>query len=103
MVKPHAAPQSTQPSLKGGTSSTQETEESGVAQSQFVAFALTLSWQLALVVLIPIVGGYELDQATSSSPLWTLVGFGLAATGFALILWRIVQQVNKEQAKRKDS
>lgn len=40
----------------------------------FTSAAIGMSWQLALVVLIPILGGYKLDANLKTSPWWTLVG-----------------------------
>lgn len=57
--------------------------------------ALNMTWQLALVVLIPIVGGYLLDQRLSTSPWLTLVGAALAAAGFAAVLYRVVAEAGR--------
>lgn len=58
----------------------------------FLKLALEMTWQLALVVIVPIVGGYLLDKHFSSSPWLTLVGFALAAFGVFAVLHRIVSQ-----------
>lgn len=50
-----------------------------------------MSWQLAIVVLVPIVGGFELDNLFATSPLLLIVGFLLAITGFALVVRRQLQ------------
>ena len=57
----------------------------------FVSSAISMSWQMALAVLIPIVGGYYLDQYFNSSPWITLAGVVLA---FALVTL-IVKQTLK--------
>lgn len=61
------------------------------AKSVFVGMALDMSWRLALVVLIPIIGGFELDSKLGTTPLLTVVGFMLAMVGFGLVLWRTTQ------------
>lgn len=62
--------------------------------SQFINMALDMSWRLAVVVLVPIIGGYELDQRLDMTPWLTIVGFVLAMGGMAGVLWRMVQEVN---------
>lgn len=57
----------------------------------FVNMALEMSWQLALVVLIPILCGYELDNHFSTSPWLTLIGLLIAAVGVFGVLIRIVR------------
>lgn len=63
--------------------------------SVFVGMALDMSWRLALVVLVPIVGGYQLDQAMATTPLLTIVGFLAAMTGMALVMWSTLQKANQ--------
>jgi F0F1-type ATP synthase assembly protein I len=53
----------------------------------FVVMALDMSWRLTLIVLIPILGGFQLDKKLNTSPLFTLVGFVLAMAGTAYVLW----------------
>jgi hypothetical protein len=52
---------------------------------------LSMSWQLALVVLIPIVGGFELDKKLHTLPILTIVGFVLAMAGMSLVVWHQLQ------------
>ena len=52
---------------------------------------LSMSWQLALVVLIPIIGGFELDKKIHTTPLLTIVGFVLAMAGMSLVVWHQLQ------------
>jgi hypothetical protein len=56
-------------------------------QEFFVAVGM-MSWQLAIVVLVPIVGGFKLDGLLGSSPACTVVGFVLAMIGMSLVVWR---------------
>jgi F0F1-type ATP synthase assembly protein I len=57
-------------------------------RAEFMAAALTMSWQLAIVVLVPIVGGFELDKKLKSAPVLTIVGFFLALAGMSLVVRR---------------
>ncbi len=66
-------------------------QTSGDAQNQFFSAALSMSWQLAAVVLVPIIGGYELDRRLHMLPLLTIVGFLIAMVGFAGVVWRQMQ------------
>jgi len=69
-------------------------DQSGTTTNPKLAFmnaALSMSWQLALVVLVPVIGGFELDQKLGLTPLLTIVGFVLAMTGMALVVWRQLQ------------
>ncbi|HVX58466.1 MAG TPA: AtpZ/AtpI family protein [Candidatus Saccharimonadales bacterium] len=63
-------------------------------QSVFVAMALDMSWRLAIAVLVPIIGGFELDSHIGTTPLLTVVGFIIAMIGFGLVLWRTSQVAN---------
>jgi len=57
--------------------------------------ALDMSWRLAVVVLVPIIGGFKLDEHFKTSPLWIIVGFLLAMAGFALVIWQTFEAANK--------
>lgn len=61
----------------------------------FLNMALNMSWQLAVIVIVPIVGGYELDQHLKIAPWLTIVGFLLAAGGFVAVLFRVVAVANR--------
>jgi F0F1-type ATP synthase assembly protein I len=54
-----------------------------------------MSWRLAIVVLVPIIGGFELDKALKTTPLLTIIGFVLAMVGMAAITWQAVQAANR--------
>lgn len=72
-------------------------------KQQFLAAVVSMSWQLAIVVLIPVVGGFKLDEHTKSSPLWTIVGFVLAMIGMAIVVQRAVKEVSPPTSKGKTS
>ena len=61
----------------------------------FVSMALDMSWRLAVVVLVPIIGGFELDKQFNTSPLLVVVGFILAMGGMGLVMWQTVQAANE--------
>jgi len=74
---------------------TQPVEKTKSPSGVFVAMALDMSWRLAAAVLVPIIGGFELDKHLNTSPLLTIVGFLLAMAGMALVMWQTVQAANQ--------
>lgn len=54
-----------------------------------------MSWQLAIVVLVPILGGVALDKAFKTSDVYTLIGLALALIGSGVVMWRTVQAANR--------
>jgi hypothetical protein len=94
MGKSSAAPQSSTPhSLKGGDGSVPLSLKN-TQRSAFVFMALNMSWQLALVVLIPVIAGVQLDKKFNTS-FMTFVGLGVAFVGSALVMWRTMQTANR--------
>lgn len=76
----------------GGTSPQSDTTaKTRSPKAQFLMAALNMSWQLAIVVLVPIIGGYELDKKLNTVPALTVVGFIVAMTGMGLVVWRQLQ------------
>lgn len=57
--------------------------------------AAHMTWQLAIVVLVPIIAGVKLDKANGTNNLWTFVGLGVAVVGSALVMWRAVRAANR--------
>jgi di/tricarboxylate transporter len=55
---------------------------------EFLAATLNMSWQLAIIVLVPILGGFGLDQKLHTLPILTIVGFVLAMLGMGTVVWR---------------
>ena len=53
--------------------------------------ATDMSWRLAIAVLVPIVGGYELDKHLRTTPALTIVGFIVAMAGLFFILKRTLE------------
>jgi hypothetical protein len=61
----------------------------------FLVSAANMSWQLAIVVIVPIAGGATLDKHLNSGHLWLFVGLALAAVLATAIMWRTVQMANR--------
>jgi F0F1-type ATP synthase assembly protein I len=53
--------------------------------------AANMSWQLAIVVLLPIFVGYKLDQRLHVLPVFTIIGLVMAMFGTAIVLRRQLQ------------
>ena len=64
-------------------------------QSVFVGMALDMSWRLAAVVLVPIIGGYELDSHLGTTPFITVLGFLVAIGGVVIVMRQTVRAANK--------
>ena len=58
----------------------------------FLLASLDMSWRLAIVVLVPIVGGFYIDKALGMLPVFTILGFFVAMAGMALVVWRQVKE-----------
>ncbi len=61
----------------------------------FVGMALDMSWKLAIVVLVPIIGGFKLDEALDKSPLLTITGFLVAMTGMGIVMRQTYSAANQ--------
>lgn len=63
--------------------------------SVFIGAALDMSWRLAIVVLVPVIGGYELDQRWRMAPWLTSLGFLLAVVGMVVVLRQMLRDVSR--------
>lgn len=86
-------PATTPTSIEGGTDT--GAQKDNTARQQFVAAVANMSWQLAGVVLIPVVGGFEIGKALGAPTAGVLVGLGIALVGSIAVMWRIVRAANR--------
>lgn len=91
MSKPTAT---AKPSSTLKTAKNQEAAANGPRQ-QFLMAALNMSWQLAIVVLVPIIGGVELGRALKHSTAFTIGGLVVAFFGSGVVMWRAMQAANR--------
>ena len=70
---------------------------------QFFTAVIDMSWQMALVVLIPVVGGFKLDNKLDTLPMFTISGFVLAMAGMGLVVRRQLKQFGVGPRERKGS
>lgn len=76
---------------------------SGKARSNraiLVIAAVDMSWRLAIAVLVPIIGGFELDKHLGTAPALTIIGFLLAMAGLFFILKSTVAKANQRFESR---
>jgi F0F1-type ATP synthase assembly protein I len=98
-MKQTKAPQATpSPRQEVTTTPGDKADKTTNPTSLFIGMALDMSWRLAIVVLVPIVGGFKLDEALDMTPLLTIVGFLLAMSGVALVCWKTLQAANQATA-----
>jgi hypothetical protein len=64
-------------------------------QRQFVNMALNMMWQLAVVFLVPVVVGAQLDKALDSGHTCVYIGLGVAVIGSVAIMWHAMQVANR--------
>ncbi|HET9174338.1 MAG TPA: AtpZ/AtpI family protein [Candidatus Saccharimonadales bacterium] len=65
----------------------EEQRKSGTPTSLFFSMGLDMSWRLALSVLVPLVGGAELDKHFKTTPILLILGF-LIAIGLSIVTIR---------------
>lgn len=58
----------------------------------FLLAALDMSWRLAVVVLVPILGGFQLDKLLDTLPALTIIGFIIAMGGMGFVVWRAIKE-----------
>lgn len=69
--------------------------ETAAYRGAMVALTLSLSWQLAVIVLVPLVGGYKLDARFHTMPWLTLLGLMVALAGMILVVKRVLRRLNE--------
>ncbi len=67
---------------------------SGRSVTSSAAIALGMSWQLLVVIVLPLVGGHVLDGRTHMSPVWTVVGMVVSLVGTIVVVRQAMQQLN---------
>lgn len=72
-------------------------------RSAFRGAAIGMSWQLAVIVLVCILGGYKLDDMTGSSPVFTLIGLVLALAGSIVVIRSALSKMNNFEVKSDDN
>lgn len=68
------------------------------ARKQFLTAAMNMGWQLAGMVIVPVVIGVKLDDHFQTTPSYTLAALFLAIGGVIMVVRGTINQVNREQA-----
>lgn len=89
-MKKTTAPTTPSPHKKAARVAAKPDVQNNYRKDFFVA-AANMSWQLAVVVLVPIIGGFELDQRFDTLPALTIAGFLVAMAGMGLVVWHQLQ------------
>ncbi|HUC79097.1 MAG TPA: AtpZ/AtpI family protein [Candidatus Saccharimonadales bacterium] len=77
---------------KGQISDAQNTNNG----SSLLNATIQMSWKLAIVVLIPLIGGVKLDEHLKTSPYFTIFGSLLAVFGFGYVLYKVLADFNND-------
>jgi F0F1-type ATP synthase assembly protein I len=78
--------------VKAAEKSTTKNQKIRSEKRLFYVAALNMSWQLAIVVLIPIFVGWKVDESTNNAPVFTFIGFFIAMGGMSVVMWRALQR-----------
>ncbi len=89
------APQTPSPHVKAAEQPAKTDNAKDYKRDFFVA-AMNMSWQLAVVVLVPIIGGFELDKKLDTLPALTIAGFFIAMAGMGMVVWRQLQMFSPQ-------
>lgn len=63
-------------------------------QQFLVGSVVSMGWQLAIVVLLPLIGGNILDKQAGTLPWFTLLGLFIAMAGMIVVVSRALKDVN---------
>lgn len=68
------------------------------ARKQFMSAAMNMGWQLAFMILVPVIIGVKIDDHYHTSPSYTLAALVLAIGGAIWVVSSTIKQVNREEA-----
>jgi len=98
MSIPSQPAHNTPTSVNSGTDATPEKPVTAPPQSA-AAVALTMSWQLLVILVVPLVGGHLLDVHYKTSPVWMCLGMAVALVGIIVVVRQTVRQLNEIMRK----
>ena len=85
----------------GANKPSKSADKTNNSTNQFIGAALNMSWQLAIVVLVPILVGSQLDKRLDLAPTMTVLGFIVAMVGTGLIMWKQLQLNSPDVTSKK--
>ena len=71
------------------------------ARQDFIDAALSMGWQLALTILIPVFIGVQIDKKFDSSPSYTLTALFLAIGLGGYVVAQAIKKVSAKQESRR--
>ncbi len=71
------------------------------AKQMFLRESLDMTWRLAMVVLIPIIAGYELDKLLKTLPLFTMIGLVIAMVSCYLVVMKSLKRLTSNNIRDK--
>lgn len=79
-------------------------ETSQLEPQQFMLGSLiSMGWQLAVAVLVPLLGGNLIDRTLGTLPWFTLVGMILAMAGMIVVVRHALKDVNRYVEETKET
>src|SRR5688572_7157090 len=87
------------------TSSIEEMERNMsvmAARQDFIDAALSMGWQLALTILIPVFIGAQLDKKFDTAPSYTLTALFLAIGMGGYVVAQAIKKVTAKQETRRN-
>lgn len=69
------------------------------AQKAFVTNSITMGWQLAITILVPVFIGVRLDSHYNTAPSYTLAALFLSIGMSVAVVYRTIKQVNNKVVK----
>lgn len=85
----------------GPTQSSEDQQTAVNHKAVFFGAVLDMTWQMAIVVVVPIVGGFKLDGVAHTTPAFTILGFLVAMAGTFVVMKRMVAQANERLTPRR--
>lgn len=61
-----------------------------------------MTWKMAIVIIVPIVGGYKLDQLAGTSPALIIIGFLVAMAGMFVVMARAVKRADQLMSTKEE-
>lgn len=93
-----AAKRTTTTSAESGLEQLIDASASQMARSRILGSLMTMSWRLAVAILIPIFVGLKLDDHFNSRPSYVLAGFMLAIALASYMIYAEYQEIQSDQA-----
>ena len=91
------------PKLTPSPSSTKQSKavaDKGSPSQVFISMVLDMSWRLALVFLIPVIAGVELDKHYHpSGDIYLIIGLILGVAGAIMVIYRTYKLANQLAAE----